>query len=116
MDEKVAALTEYLQDLRLTAGMPSSRMIRDKIRTGGVRTSHTTVNDILKGVRLSAWPLVQSVTWALEGDLDQARALWEEAHGVRMVSHHKTRHEELLERLDRIDAALERLSPAETPH
>lgn len=124
MNERAGALTEYIRELHVAVGRPSSRSLRDKIRAEGVLLSHTTVNDIIRGIRVAGWQAIQAVVWALDGDMEHAHALWSQAYqegrgatadGV-YVSAAQARHLELVERLERVEKLLLGLSPAETEH
>lgn len=65
-------LFDVLHELYLAAGAPSVRAIRERIGS----LSHDTVHRVLAGPAIPAWPAVEAVVRALDGDVDRIRVLW----------------------------------------
>lgn len=74
IDENVtpmAQLTGALQTLHAAAREPTTREISE-----AVGCSHTTVAEVLRGARVTSWPVLERIVRALNGDPEQVRPLW----------------------------------------
>jgi hypothetical protein len=67
-----------LKRLCLQQGNPSSRMIAEAIRRRdkGYTISHSTVSAVIAGTAVPAWPSLEKITIALNGDLASMKQLW----------------------------------------
>lgn len=65
-------LVDYLGEVRVRAGAPSARSIARSM--GSV--SHTTINEILNGSRLSRWGPISRLGEFLGADLEKLLGLW----------------------------------------
>jgi transcriptional regulator with XRE-family HTH domain len=71
--DALGQLRQQLRDLHLGVGAPSTRQIA--ARTDG-KISHTTVNNVLRCVRLPRWGHLELVLEALGGDVEAFRQAW----------------------------------------
>jgi hypothetical protein len=65
-------LATKLTEWHLAAGGPSVRTIATATGAG----SPSTVHDTLAGNRIPSWPILSKIVEYLQGDLDEAHALW----------------------------------------
>jgi hypothetical protein len=65
-------LAARMQELRLEAGHPSTRVIAE----GCGMTSHTTVAEFMRGKRLASWATVSAVVTFLGGDPADYKESW----------------------------------------
>jgi len=71
---------EALLKVHRNNGAPSSRAIRDAAPEA---TSHSTVNDVLRGKRLPSWRILKNVLDGIgagPGAIAHMNELWQEAH------------------------------------
>lgn len=69
-------LFDELRRLHAHAGLPSSRVISQRIRNHEGAVSHTTVNDVLSGRKVPSWRVLASILTVLDGDAEHVRTLW----------------------------------------
>jgi hypothetical protein len=77
------ALFSGLRKLHEDAGMPTYRVITERIEQQGGNASLTTVYSTIRGGQLSSWGIVESIVTALDGDVEHFRALWVQARSGR---------------------------------
>jgi hypothetical protein len=81
--EAKQVLSIGLRKLHEDAGVPSFRVIAERIRQQGGNVGHTTVYGAIRGGQLSSWAIVESIVTALDGDVGHFRALWVQARSGR---------------------------------
>jgi hypothetical protein len=77
------ALFSELRKLHEVAGMPTYRVITERIEQQGGNASLTTVYSTIRGGQLSSWGIVENIVTALDGDVEHFRALWVQARSGR---------------------------------
>lgn len=80
-------LTAELNRLHAAAGYPT---VRDLGRMAD--TSHSTVAGMLRGRRVSSWPVVSAIVTALGGDPEAARPMWAAAMETHRADVGRQRH------------------------
>ncbi len=68
------ALYEAIRDLHVKAARPTTREVAKAAGIG-----HTTVGEVLRGMRVPSWQITAAIVTALGGDPAGIRPLWEEA-------------------------------------
>lgn len=82
--DKVAkqALFAELQKLHENAGLPTFRVLTERIRQRNGNTSLSTVHSAITGKLLPSWTHVESIVIALDGNTEHFRDLWIKARAA----------------------------------
>ncbi|GAA0421543.1 hypothetical protein Acor_82710 [Acrocarpospora corrugata] len=82
-DSALETLRAHLRRLHEENGLSSYREIA---RRAEHRITHTTVRDVIKGIRRTSWRSMRYVVIALHGDVEEVRRLWLAAHAASTPS------------------------------